>query len=456
MIVFLQNAAGFFIQFFPCALMIFLPFPKEAYRFSRRSVFIGITAASAIMSAAFSAVLCLRDIEAYPRHVIISNSFMTAAILLILAAYVWLVRESLMKKVMVFFIVLFYAATEFVAVNAVYAMFYTSPDTTAYPYTETFLLLYAVADALLLPLMIMVVIRPLREYISQIEPQSMKREFVVVILSTLVYFAMAVYFDTVFGEIGIFRFYLPLLLFMMLDQMLIFWLVFRESVRRKHDTEQHRAMEIRQLQYEMIVGDMENTRRMRHDLRHHYNALNDMLDQGQLEEMKDYLSKVINTTVKRDSEIYCENMTVNGLLQYYVGMIRDQGIACEVHAECGSLISIEPADLTVLLGNAMENAVNACKKCGDDRWVNVNIGTVQGSLAIEISNSCKEIHLNRHYQTADGFSPAEAFLSDREGGGYGLRSITHTAQKYDGSAKFRFDAEKEAFTARIRLNMHKN
>ena len=83
----------------------------------------------------------------------------------------------------------------------------------------------------------------------------------------------------------------------------------------------------------------------------------------------------------------------------------------------------------------------------------MQVGTVQGSLAVEIANACQNVRLDRRYQTADGFSPAEAFLSDG-GTGYGLRSISHTAQKYGGSAKFRFNAETKTFTARMRLNIN--
>lgn len=38
-------------------------------------------------------------------------------------------------------------------------------------------------------------------------------------------------------------------------------------------------------------------------------------------------------------------MAVNGLLQYYVGQARDEGIRCEVYAECGDLAN-ESEDLT--------------------------------------------------------------------------------------------------------------
>ncbi len=456
MIAFLENALGFIVQFLPCVILIFLPFPEEAFRFRRRNIFFWLSVISVAVAVLLSAVLCLRDTEKYPQHIVISNSFMLAAILLILAAYIWLVRESVIKKLMIFFIVMFYGATVYILVNSTYALIFPNQiDTTIYPYTDRFLIMFAAVTALLLPMIIAAVINPLKEYVQLIEPKNMRREFCIVTFSTLLYFTTMICCVTFFGSKGLLQYVLLPMIFMTANQLLIYWLIFRESVRRKLDGEQLHAIEIRQLQYEKIVNDMENTRRMRHDMRHHYNSLNDMLSRGKYDEMKDYLSQLIDTTVKRDDKMYCKNLTVNGLLQYYVGMARDRDISCDVSAECDELM-IEPADLTVLFGNTMENAINSCGKYPGERHIEIRLGTVNGSLAIEISNSCKEVNLDKRFSSEDGFMPANAFISSRNGGGYGLSSITHTAQKYGGSAKFRFDAEKELFTVRIRLNMHTN
>ncbi len=456
MTVSLRNALGFFIEFCPCAIMVFFAFPKITYRFRSEWIFTGITLAALIFAALFSAVL---NGSAGGNTALIANLFMFSAIFIIFAAFIWLVRESIIKKLMVFFVIIFYAALQYCLVNVLNGFLigvlnFTQQYEAGEVYSPHGLLLYIATTLFLLPPMLTFVTRTLREYIREIETQDMRREFFILIVSMIVLIAMMICVDFTYYNVKYDMYLLMLALFLvlLLYQMIICWLIFRESVRRKRDTERRRTLEIQQLQYEKIAGDMENTRRMRHDLRHHYNALNDMIDRGQTDEIKEYLSTVIDTTVKRDSEVYCRNMTVNGVLQYYVGIARDEDIRCEVNAECEEL-TIEPTDLTVLFGNAMENAINACRKCPENRWIRIQVGMVQSSLAIEISNSCKEAHLNRRFQTEDGFSPAEAFLSDRPGGGHGLRSIAHTAQKYDGSAGFRFNAEKGIFTTRIRLNI---
>ena len=457
MVTYLQQVLGFFIQLYPCALMIFLPFREEAYRFRRRMIYLCLTLVSVAFACGYAALVCLRDMERYRSHIAISNPCMLAAMLLILAAYVWLVRESLLKKLLVFFCVLFYAIFVFILVNTLRLCIPGGGDVVSYAYNPEILSLYAGITVVLLPVMLIFVLRPLGVYIREIDPENMKREFFILIVSTLLFFTVTFYCDKITGSYDALKvetlvlLRCVLMLVILVDQVALYWLVFRESVRQKRDNERQRTLEIQQLQYEKIVGDMENTRRMRHDLRHHYNTLNDMLNRGQTEEMKAYLAGVIDITVKRDTELYCKNLTVNGLLQYYVGLARDEGIRCRVRAECGDL-TVESADLTVLFGNAMENAINACRQYPGTRWIDVQVGAMQGSLAIEVSNSCKGVRINRHYQTEDGFSPAEAFLSDH-GGGYGLLSMTNTAQKYGGSASFRFNAEKETFTTRIWLNI---
>ena len=455
--VYLRNAAGFFLEIFPCVMMAFLPFAQEAFRFPRKRVLLGQAAAVAVLAALFPAV-----IYAAARRgsvAMAANVFMGAAILLTLIAQGWLVREAPIKKIMVAFAVVFYGVSQYWAANMLLgpasALFSLSRVLESWSvYSPCGLAVYAVTTVVLLPLMLLLVIRPLSEYLQEIEIQKMRREFLILAVTTAVFFLLVMATDIRYYRVG-YREYvreLPPLLVALLDQLAIYWLIFRQSVWRKRDDDYQRALEIQQMQYEKIVGDMENTRRMDHDLRHHYSALNEMLREGRLEEMREYLSQLLEVTAQRMNQVYCEDSAVNGLLQYYAGVARDEGVRCDILAQCDR-VTVDPTDLTVIFGNAMENAVNACKRCRDDKWISVRVGTVQGSLAIEISNACDGVRLGRREQTGDGFLPAECFLSERTGGGYGLRSIARTAQKYGGSAKFRYNAEKRMFTARVRLNM---
>ncbi len=453
MTIFLYNFLGFLIQLLPCVIMIFMPFPKEDYRFKRSNIFTCITAVSVIIAAIFSSAVSFRDLEKSPQYSVISNLIMLCSILLTLTAYILLVRGSLIVKLQVFFVMLFYAIAEYLSVNALYfTIFKGSHGAINYPYTEGFVVIYALYNAVLLPIMILLIINPLREYICISEPENIKREFAICTISMIVYFTVIIFYDTSYGmTVGSTGFF-PFMFVLTINQIFIFWLIFNESVRRKRDSDKRQSIEIQQLQYEKIVREMESTRRMRHDIRHHYNTLADMLEKRQLDDMEQYLSSLIDTTVDRENEVYCKNLIINGLLQYYIAIAREEDISCTVHAVCGD-INISPADLTVMFGNALENALLSCRRCLGKRRIDISIGMIQNSLAIEISNSCSEVSIDRRYQTEGGFAPAEAFISSHKGKSYGLRSIAHTALKYDGSVGFRFNEEKQTFMTRIRLNI---
>ena len=346
--VYLRNAAGFFLEIFPCVVMVFLPFPEEAYRFQRRRVLLGQAAAVTGVSVLFPAVMYAAAGQG--TIAMAANIFMGTVILLTLIAQGWLVREAPIKKTMVVFAVVFYGVTQYWVVNmllgAVAKVIPLSQELENWSvYSLRGLAVYAVTTVILLPLMLLLVIRPLSEYLQEIETKKMRQEFFILAVTTVAFLLMMMAADVRYYRLR-YREYvreLPQLLMTLLYQMVIYWLIFRESVWRKRDNDHQRALEIQKLQYEKIVGDMENTRRMSHDLRHHYSALNEMLREGRLEEMKGYLSQVLEATTERINEVYCKDITVNGLLQYYMGVARSEGIRCDIRAQCDK-VTIDPGE----------------------------------------------------------------------------------------------------------------
>ena len=451
---FLRNALGFFIQFYPCALMVFLPFPQETYRFRRSRIFIWMTIIAAVLASLFSAALCQRNASGYPMHTFLSGLLMLAAILLVLAAYAWMVREMLIKKVLVFFIVLFYAVSQFFTVNTFLPFLPWSSDLDGLVYSQNGLVLYAVTAVVMLPLMLVTVIRPLGEYIQEIEPQNMRREFFAVIVSTSVYLVLTIYCDTAYriyggiGEVGVFqRYLLPMLLFLTLNQILTYWLVFRESVRRKRDLERQRFLEVQRLQYDKIAGEMENTTRLRHDLRHHLNALGALNAQGRQEEITEYLKQYVAVYDQLSRQSFSGDPVVDSVLEYYMALAGEANIPVKRQISLIGSTGVDAADMTVLLGNCLENALEALRQLPEgQRRLSIEILPVNSMLLLRIQNTCNLSH--------GSAEPAgwEDFSSIKGNGhqGVGLRSVTDIAEKYDGSAQFQCkDGE---FITRVFLN----
>ena len=440
-----SNALGFFIQFTPCVLMIFLPFPEESLRASRKHVLIGILAGAAIFAALFPLPLLLA-----PGFDVIGNMEMLAAMALTLAAYFPLVREAPVKKVLVFFIALFYAVSQFWLVNAVLSFLPSDRYWGNGPYPVLTTLLYAICAAVTLPVMLKCVLRPMGDFIREMEPAEMHREFATAILSTTGFIAalMVIY---IFGPYPQYRYGTMLMeLLLIIEQILIYWLVFRESLRRKRDAERQRALEIQKLQYDKISREMENTRRLRHDLRHHLNVLGALNAQGKREEITEYLKQYGAVADRLDDMKSSGDPVVDGVLGFYLTQAEGLSVPVECDVSLDKNTGVEGTDMTVLLGNCLENALEAQKAVPPEkRHLSVELHSEKAMILLRIRNSCAE--------QDDSGAPADwKAFAEGEGGrrGVGLGSVSAIAEKYNGSALF--ERKGGVFTTRIMLNPKQN
>lgn len=450
---YLRNALGFFLQIFPCTLMAFLPFPCDSFRFRPKWVFTCLTAAVAALAALYPAALCLCRRSVYTgRHTFLPDLLIFAAFPFILAACIWIVRETLIKKILVFSIVTFYAVAQFFLVNMLLPFLPWSTDLEGFAYSQNGLVLFAATTALLMPLMLAAVIRPLGEYIQEIEPENMRREFVAVVISTLVYLVLTIYCDTAYygsiGEAGVFqRYLLPLLLFMTLNQILTYWLVFRESIRRKRDNERRNLTRLQQLQYEKIAGEMESTSRLRHDMRHHLNALGALNAQGKQEEITEYLKQYGAVYYRLDRRQFSGDPVVDSVLGYYLSLASEAQIPVKCRVSLKGASGVEPVDMTVLLGNCLENALEALRQLPEGRRrLSIELAPVRSMLLLRIQNTCSLTHSSGKPAGWKDFTSSKG--GDRQG--VGLRSVTAIAEKYDGSAQFQ--CKDGVFTIRMLLN----
>ncbi len=452
---FLRHFAGFLIQIGGGMMLCLLPFDDKAFRYPRKWVIWGYWILSLLTSLGFPLVMSIPAFSGNDYRSMIANLYMAFVVLAFTVLYFYIIRAATIKKAVVLVLVLFYAATQYLLVNLVTPLFPGGVLPDVYP--PLTLAAYAVTAAIMLPFAVVLMYRALRSYLSEIDIKEIKREFVTVLIATALYFVLLViYASRPDGLLADFWWWIiPPLLLTAAVLCFFYWTLFTESVRRKRDHEKNKALEIRQMQYDSITNDIELTRLMRHDMRHHLNHIADLLDEGKESEIKDYLAHLTVQVSKRETMTFCQNDTVNALLQYYTGIATMKNIRCDITAECGEL-SVTATDLTVLLGNTMENAIRACESpcqgIEENRCISVSIGSIGNTLAIQVTNSCNSIHPSGRYRMDGSFLPAAAFASGRKGGGLGLYSLEHTAAKYGGSASFRFDEKAKTFTTHIWVN----
>lgn len=183
---------------------------------------------------------------------------------------------------------------------------------------------------------------------------------------------------------------------------------------------------------QVIASLRESDRRAatyRHDLRHHMQFLSDCIENGQTAQAQRYIRQVCAEIEAQRVRRFCENEAGNLILSSFVQRAENEGIPLRVRLEIPQTLPIAETDLCVLLSNALENALRACRdlkdegKAGDITLVAYERG---GKLFLQVDNACRE-----GIRFRDGLP-----VADTPGHGLGVRSICSVVERYGGVYSF--------------------
>ncbi len=214
-----------------------------------------------------------------------------------------------------------------------------------------------------------------------------------------------------------------------------------EKVRLEYEiSTTTRQLSLQRLQYQKMAENDEAVKAQRHDLRHQLAVLRELSVQGDMEKLSEYLDTLIRK-IPSDRELrLCENYAVNAIAAYYTSAAKEQNIKVDLlFAVPAELEPMTESDLCIIVGNLLENAVEACgRMTKGSRFIQLQSHLEYGILTITVDNS-----FNGMFREKNG-----VFLSSkRDGEGTGLSSVAAVAKKYGGTA--RFEAKNGVFQASV-------
>ena len=180
-------------------------------------------------------------------------------------------------------------------------------------------------------------------------------------------------------------------------------------------------------QYAILKSRMEEMRRARHDLRQHLMAIQGCIDSGDMDALAAYVREYGANLPSDTMRTFCKNFAVDAVLRYYVEKAIEASVDVDVSFDMADQAIIPEPTLCVLLGNLLENALNACQELDGARFIRVNARQTGASmLSIAIDNTAKKpIEQNGRLMS-----------TKHEGMGTGTESVKLIAQRYGGDAKF--------------------
>ncbi|MCB6365610.1 GHKL domain-containing protein [Intestinibacillus massiliensis] len=182
-------------------------------------------------------------------------------------------------------------------------------------------------------------------------------------------------------------------------------------------------------QYDGLAAHMDELRKARHDLRQHLAVVKSYIDRDDKAGLAEYI-EIYKSELPPDTlELYCRNDVVNAVVCYYAAQARDSKIRFDAKVDYPDGCPVSATDITVLLGNLLENAVEAVKRGnGTQKYIKLRVKRHgNAALLILVDNPClTPVHFN-------GVIPLS---SKREGAGIGVESVCEIAARYTGEAKF--------------------
>jgi hypothetical protein len=176
----------------------------------------------------------------------------------------------------------------------------------------------------------------------------------------------------------------------------------------------------------LLRKSQEQAKQYRHDLRHHLQYVSACSENGQADQAQAYISGICQDIEAQKVQRYCENEAANLILSAFAGRAKQEGIGMNIQGALPASTPISDSDLCVLLSNALENALNACREFGGDCAIDVQFYSREGRFFLQVVNPCRE-----DIPFENGVP-----VATKPGHGIGVQSICAIVERHGGIHTF--------------------
>lgn len=173
--------------------------------------------------------------------------------------------------------------------------------------------------------------------------------------------------------------------------------------------------------YEKLEKLNSDMRTFRHDYINHLSSINALIGEGFYSDAQNYIDKLTESTHRNEAIFRTGNRLADAIFT-------DKSDNCKDFADIefdGCITDrIGNSDICIILANALDNAVEACKKCPERGKITIAAQIRQGYWTMTMRNPTV---------SADSEGIMKTSKEDERNHGFGLLSIEHTVKKYDGT-----------------------
>ena len=114
--------------------------------------------------------------------------------------------------------------------------------------------------------------------------------------------------------------------------------------------------------YKMLEITERELKTLKHDINNHICSIEAMLKQGEISTAKEHLHSLKTITDELGSVVYTGNLAIDAILNSKGVIAHEFGLSYSIRASLFTPITIEPVDICIIFGNAIDNAIEACNR----------------------------------------------------------------------------------------------
>lgn len=165
--------------------------------------------------------------------------------------------------------------------------------------------------------------------------------------------------------------------------------------------------------------------KIRHDMKNYVGCAVSLLKQGEYTEAENYLSRIsydkLGTVIQY---VTTSSNIVNAVINSKLTLCNEIGITIHCNIS-GSIEKVSDIDLSILLSNLLDNAIEACQKNKFKSKIDFEMSDSKGYLNIVLKNTVEESVLSKNPKLRTA-------KKDKLKHDFGLQTVSDIVKKYDG------------------------
>lgn len=204
----------------------------------------------------------------------------------------------------------------------------------------------------------------------------------------------------------------------------------------------HERLQMQSVYYKDIEKYNRNMSRYKHDMINHLDSVYGMLEKNEIEEAKHYLESISEKLNRVEAVINTGNSVIDVIYNAKASLAKSNHIVCRNNIVVPPHLNIDSVDLSVILSNLLDNAIEASLKLEENRMIESHIHIYKGNLFISVKNNYNGEIISSHavYLTTK---------KDSHEHGIGLKNVQHVVTKYNGTQNVEHD--EHTFTVSIMI-----